>query len=137
MPGAVAFVEWLAAQGLHDRMAVASTARRIDIEIFFETCGLKRFFPDIRIIAKDGVTNLKPHPEAFDKAFLTLGLPDGARAQTLAFEDNPRGIMSAKGAGLYTCAITTIYPKKSLQALEVAPDLVADSFTEFRHLLTA
>jgi len=133
--GAVAFVEWLANQGLSGRMAVASTARRVDIDIFFEMSGLHRFFPGDRIIAKDAVTHLKPHPEAFDAAFLTLGLPENARRQVLAFEDSPKGIMSAKAAGLYTCAITTIYPKDALQALEIAPDLVADSYAEFRQLL--
>jgi HAD superfamily hydrolase (TIGR01509 family) len=135
VPGAVEFVTWLADQGLKDGMAVASTARRVDIDVFFTTCGLKRFFPDACIIAKDAVIHLKPHPEAFDKAFLTLGLPDDARGQVLAFEDNPRGIMSAKGAGLFTCAITTIYPRAKLAALEVPPDLIADSFDEFRQLL--
>lgn len=134
-PGAVEFVAWLAASGLKGRMAVASTAIRRDIDIFFELTGLNQYFPSERIISKDDVTHAKPHPEAFDKAFLTLDLPETARANVLAFEDNPRGIMSAKSAGLYTCAITTMYSKETLAALEVAPDLIADSFDEFHKLL--
>ncbi len=89
-----------------------------------------------RIIAKDNVTHAKPHPEAFDTAFLSLGLPDSVRSQVLAFEDHPRGIMSAKAAGLYACGITAVFPRNTLIELEVTSDLVADSFDEFRKLLT-
>lgn len=135
VPGAVEFVGWLATQPFGDRLAIASTAIRRDINIFLEKFDLVRFFPVERIIAKDNVARVKPHPEAFDKAFLSLGLPESARGQVLAFEDNPRGVMSAKAAGLYTCCITTAYPKQDLLSLDVPPDLVADSFAEFRSLL--
>ena len=134
--GAVAFVHWLAANGLQDRLAVASTAIRRDIDIFLEMTGLHEQFPSERIISKQDVTHVKPNPEAFDKAFLALGLPENARSHVLAFEDNPRGIMSAKAAGLFTCGITVVLPREELLALEVAPDLVADSFGEFRELLS-
>lgn len=135
VPGAVEFVEWLAAQPFGANMAIASTAIRRDIDIFLQKFALDRFFPPERIIAKDTVTHVKPHPEAFDKAFLTLGLPESARGTVLAFEDNPRGVLSAKAADLYTCCITTAYSKKDLQGLDIPPDLVADSFDEFRQLL--
>jgi hypothetical protein len=39
--------------------------------------------------------------------------------------------MAAKAAGLYVCAITTRFDRASLNSLEVAPDLIADSFQEF------
>lgn len=134
--GAVEFVEWLAGQEFGGRLAIASTAIRRDIDIFLEKFDLAKHFPDERIIDKSRVTHVKPHPEAFDKAFMTLSLPEQARGNVLAFEDNPRGIMSAKAAGLYTCCITTMYPKDHLLALEIAPDLVADSFVEFRQLFS-
>ena len=135
-PGAVEFVEWLSRNGIGDRLAIASTAIRRDIDIFLGTSGLHRHFPEAhKIISKDDVTHAKPHPEAFDKAFLTLGLPESDRPLVLAFEDNPRGIMAAKGAGLYTCAFTSVYSKEHLAELEVAPDLIADSFDEFREAL--
>lgn len=134
--GAVEFVDWLAAQGLKNRMAIASTASRSDLDIFLEELtDLKKHFPDKRIIAKDNVSHVKPHPEAFDKAFRSLGLPDSARAQVLAFEDNPRGVMSAKAAGLFTCAITTIHTREALAKQPVPPDFIADSFAEFRQWL--
>jgi beta-phosphoglucomutase-like phosphatase (HAD superfamily) len=57
------------------------------------------------------------------------------RRYVVAFEDDPRGIMSAKAAGLYTCAITTCYSRQLLAELEVPPDLIADSFAQFATLL--
>jgi len=133
-PGAVEFVGWLAENGPGDYFAVASTAIRRDIDIFLKMSGLDRYFPDKRIISKDDITHAKPNPEAFNKAFAALSLPEQDRSQVLAFEDNPRGVMSAKAAGLFTCAITTVHTRQELEALTVAPDLIADSFDEFRTL---
>lgn len=135
VPGAIEFVGWLATQSFGKHLAIASTAIRRDIDIFLEKFGLDEFFPPERIIDKDKVTHVKPHPEAFDKAFLTLGLPESARGKVLAFEDNPRGVLSAKAAGLYTCCITTVFSRQDLSKLDIPPDLIADSFAEFRQLL--
>jgi beta-phosphoglucomutase-like phosphatase (HAD superfamily) len=134
--GAVEFVRWLADEGLSQHMAIASTGIRRDIDIFLELAGLTSYFPDARIITKERVSHTKPHPEAFDNAFQTLGLPEMSRAHVLAFEDNPRGIMSAKGAGLFACAITTVSTRSEMEALAVPPDLTADSFEEFRAALS-
>ncbi len=136
LPGAIEFVHWLGEQGLADHMAIASTAIRRDIDIFLGMTGLGQYFPSERIIAKDSVSHTKPHPEAFDNAFLSLGLQDNARGQVLAFEDNPRGIASAKGAGLYACAITNVYLREVFATSETPPDLIADSFQEFREVLS-
>lgn len=138
VPGAAHFVRWLAAQGFEGNFAIASTAVRRDIMIALEVIGIRDFFPDSRIVSKDMFTHAKPHPEAFQLAFKSLGLPAGVSpTQVLAFEDDPRGVLSAKAAGLYTCAITTRYIKKDLAELEVPPDLIATSYAEFEKLFTA
>jgi beta-phosphoglucomutase-like phosphatase (HAD superfamily) len=131
LPGAVAFVRALAARGLADKLAVASTAIRRDIDIFFELTGLGEFFPESHIISKESFTRPKPDPEAFDLAFASLGLAEADRPYVCAFEDDPRGITAAQAAGLYTCAITTRYSREALLALPVAPHVVADSYQEF------
>ncbi|MBX6334075.1 HAD family hydrolase [Candidatus Saccharibacteria bacterium] len=134
--GAVEFIEWLTENGLDGRLAIASTAARSQITIFLdELTGLRCHFPEERVIAKDSVTKHKPDPEAFDMAFRKLNLPESARTRTLAFEDNPLGIAAAKGAGLFTCAITSVHSREELAALDIAPDLIADSFDEFRQIL--
>lgn len=133
--GAVDFVRSLAANGLESYLAIASSAIRPEVDLFLSLTGLERYFSDSHRKTFETVAHTKPHPEVYNLAFASLGLPEVARSSVLAFEDDPRGIMSAKAAGLRVCAITTRYPKAELQALEVAPDLVADSFAQFSKLL--
>jgi beta-phosphoglucomutase-like phosphatase (HAD superfamily) len=134
VPGAAHFVRALAAHGFEGRLDTASAAVRRDALISLDVVGVRSLFPDNQIITKEQFTHPKPHPEAFETAFKSLNL-DVPPSQVLAFEDDPRGIMSAKAAGLYTCAITTRYTKQELAAQPVAPDLTADSFAEFEQLL--
>jgi beta-phosphoglucomutase-like phosphatase (HAD superfamily) len=131
VPGAVAFVHALAAKGLENKLAIASTAIRRDIDIFLKKTGLEPLFPDTRIKSKESITHPKPNPEVFNLAFNSLDIPEKERNQVCAFEDDPRGIMAAKAAGLYTCAITTRFKRESLASLEIPPDLIADSYQEF------
>jgi len=133
--GASAFVRLLAGNGFAGKLAIASTANRRDIDISFEITGLGEFFPDDKIISRQVFTHAKPHPEAFNLAFAALGLPETSRSKVIAFEDDPRGVMSAKAAGLYTCAITTRHKKEGLAKMAVPPDLIADSYAEFAELL--
>lgn len=133
--GAVEFVRDLARHcNLEQHNAVASTATLADINVFFHMTGLKDLFPDSRIVHVDNITYPKPHPEAFDKAFLSLNLPESSRARVVAFEDDPRGIASAQEAGLIVCAITTRYSRAHLEGLEIVPDFIADSYNEFREI---
>jgi len=136
VPGASGFVHALARHGFAGKLAIASTSVRRDALIALEVIGVQDVFPDERIITKERFTHAKPHPDAFDTAFETLQLPAGTpREKVLAFEDDPRGIMSAKAAGLFTCAITTKCSKQELADLAVAPDLIADSYAEFARIL--
>ena len=130
--GAAHFLRALAAHGFAGHFAIASTAVHRDALLSLEIIGVRDLFPDERIITKEQFDHPKPNPEPFIKALASLGNPEAVK--TLAFEDDPRGIMSAKAAGLYTCAITTRYTKKDLADLKVAPDLIADSYAEFEKL---
>lgn len=133
--GASDFVRRLAANGFDGKLAIASTAVRRDIDIFLEKVGLTGLFPDAHIIAKDRITHPKPHPEAFDLAFQMLDLPPGTKSKVLVFEDDPRGIMAAKAAGMHVFAIATRYDKERLAKLAVAPDFIAESYAEFANHL--
>lgn len=133
--GATTFVRTLDHGHLAGKLAIASTACRRDIDVFIDMASLGDVFPDERIISRERFTHAKPHPEPFDMAFATFGLPEDARPYVAAFEDDPRGIMSAKAAGLFTCAITTRFSRDELAGLEVAPDLIADSYEEFAEVL--
>lgn len=131
VPGASAFVRTLAANGFEGKMAIASTAVRRDALLFLDKVDLRRLFPDERIITKEGVTHLKPHPELFDTAFKTLGLPQSDKSRILVFEDDPRGVMAAKAAGMFVCVITTGYDREAFAKSTVPPDMIADSYAEF------
>lgn len=131
VPGATDFVKKLARGRLRDKLAIASTAVRPDVDMFLGMTGLDSYFPDKRIKTKESIVHPKPHPEVFNLAFASLGLPDEDRHNVCAFEDDPRGIMSARAAGLFVCAITTRYDRKTLSRLEIPPHLIADSYEEF------
>lgn len=134
VPGAIAFVRKLAASGIENRLAIASTATRRDVDLFLGKTGLATLFPDERIKTKESITHPKPNPEVFNLAFTSLNLPETDRHSVCAFEDDPRGIMAARAAGLYVCAITTRFSKKELMALEFPPHLAADTYAEFGDL---
>lgn len=131
VPGAVKFVKALGRTSLRNKLAIASTGVRQDIDMFLSMTGLDGFFPDERIKTKESITHPKPNPEVFNLAFASLDLPEKDKGNVCVFEDDPRGIMAAKAAGLYVCAITTRFDRESLSELEVAPDLIADSYQEF------
>ncbi len=133
IPGAEQFLELLQQQEIP--LAMATTASRDHVEMFLEVCNFGRFFRPERIKAREDFTQPKPHPEVFNLAFESLGLPEAVRAQTLAFEDDPRGIRAAKEAGLFVCGITSRFNADELLGQPVAPDLVADSYARFREML--
>jgi beta-phosphoglucomutase-like phosphatase (HAD superfamily) len=132
--GASDFVRMLAVE-FDGRLAIASSAIRAEIDIFLEMTGLDEFFTEERIISKEKVAFAKPHPQTYQLAFAALGLPENARRRVLAFEDDPRGVLSAQGAGLFTCAITTRHNREYFSSLAAVPDLIADDFVEFQELL--
>ena len=133
--GAVEFIASLRAHGLEGRLALATTGIRRDIDIFLSLAGLDDVFSDDKIKTRESVVHTKPHPEVFHKAFDSLGLSRDARRFVLAFEDDPRGIASARKAGLFVCAITTRYDKTQLASLVTPPHYIADGYNEFAQFL--
>ncbi len=131
VPGASQFVRALAASGIESRMAIASTAIRRDVDIFLGKMGLVSLFPGARIKTKESITHPKPNPEVFNLAFNSLDLPEADRPYVCAFEDDPRGIMAARAAGLYVCAIGTRYSIDQMMSLEVPPHVAFATYDEF------
>lgn len=131
--GATHFIQKLLQIGLVNKLAIASSSIRRDIDIFLEITKLESYFPPDQIISIESVTKLKPDPEPFVKARNTLGLT--AMDEVWAFEDDPRGIESAKAAGLLAFAITTRYDRAFFKNLPIPPDFVADSWAEFEEKL--
>jgi beta-phosphoglucomutase len=108
-PGAVSLIESLRAA---DRpLALCSGALRSDIDPILAQLGVARRF-DV-IVSADDVRRSKPDPESYALAFArlserrvpTLTVP----GKSVAVEDTPAGIRSAKGAGLRVLAVTNSY----------------------------
>jgi len=134
VPGAVDFIRKLADSGLQDKLAIASTAIRRDVDLFLGKVNLNDLFPNERIKTKEDITHPKPNPEVFNLAFESLDLTESDRFSVCAFEDDPRGIMAARAAGLYVCAIATRFTVEELMSLEVPPHVAANSYAEFTKL---
>ncbi|MBI4972493.1 MAG: HAD-IA family hydrolase [Candidatus Omnitrophica bacterium] len=61
----------------------------------------------------DEVSQSKPNPDIY---LLALKKTNAARKTVAAVEDSPNGILSAKGAGIFTLGFTHSYPKEVLLA---------------------
>lgn len=111
--------------------AIASGARIEEIKTFLNMYGIQEFFPEDRVFGYGMFKNPKPHPDSFDLAFRSLGLRDEERSNVIAFEDNPKGVESAKRAGLYVCALTTEFSEGDFKIREHKPDIIVSDFHDF------
>ncbi|TSC85629.1 MAG: HAD family hydrolase [Parcubacteria group bacterium Gr01-1014_8] len=78
-------------------MGIVTAALRMHFEQIMKTTGLGKYF-DFSICADD-VTNIKPNPEAYLRAWEQSGFE---KEDCLAIEDTEHGLTAAKAAGL-TC----------------------------------
>lgn len=112
-------------------VALASSSDREHIQIIFEN--LKRtshgsFEPEVlfkTVLSGEDVPERKPHPEIYRRVVRELNVkPD----HTLAIEDSPAGVQSAKAAGLICLALKSrfIDPEK-LNAADLLIDSIFDA----------
>lgn len=96
------FLEYWYGQGVN--MAIGSAAIMFNIDFVLDGLGIRNYF-DALVSAED-VSCSKPHPETYLKAAEALQvLP----ADCLVFEDNPKGVESAKNAGMNVVVITSMH----------------------------
>ena len=77
------------------RMAIVTSARRVDFDLIHESSGLLEFF-DFALTIED-YARPKPHPDAYLAALDRFGAP---QQEALALEDSARGLEAARRAGL-------------------------------------
>lgn len=126
----IEFIDYIYNNGLENKLSIASNAQKNDIKTFLAGSGFNKYFKENTIVSKDDIYNAKPHPEAFDLAFKTLKLNDIDRKYVCAFEDHPRGIESAKAAGLFTLGFAIRHTKKEFLSLKIPPDFVYSNYKE-------
>ena len=101
-------------------VGICSGARRSEIEVMLRGARLLDLF---RFIVATGDTDQgKPAPDPYLKAAERHGV---APHECVALEDSHAGLQSARSAGMRTIAISTTYPRPTLQA-----DRVVDSLDE-------
>ena len=105
-PGIPAFVTAAAARC---PLAIASGARRTEIEHILQQVGLRQHFS--ALASADDVPNGKPHPGVYLEAARRLGV---APARCVAIDDAPHGIRAARAAGMRCVAVTTSRPAGEL-----------------------
>lgn len=116
---------------LHEKkfpLAICSGALRSDIDPILAMLEISDCF-DV-IVTADDVAASKPDPESYLLAFQRLQSARKStfsKSRTIAIEDTPAGISSAKAAGLMVCAVTNSYPAARLDQAT----FITDSLTEF------
>lgn len=112
-------------------LAVASGARRHEVEMVLESAGIRPYFE--AVITSDDVQHGKPHPESYLKAVEALNAT-GKRTsairpeECLVIEDSKHGILAAHSAGMKCVAVATSYPAFELKNA----DLVVPSISALR-----
>ncbi len=92
-------VDTLADLSRHVRMAIVTTARRVDFDLIHDQREITPFMDFV--LAREDYTLAKPHPEPYLTGLNRFGAP---RAETLVVEDSARGLSSALAAGI-DCAV--------------------------------
>ena len=126
-PGVRALLPLLTARGL--RRAVASSSRTVWVEAALTALGIRREFE--LIVSGDMVTRSKPDPEIYLLAAEQLAVAPSA---CLAIEDAPKGVASARAAGMAVVGVRTAYT--SHLSLDGAVT-VLDDLTQFDYRLVA
>ena len=92
-------VEALAELATYVRMAIVTTATRVDFDVIHEGRHIRRFMEFV--LTREDYRLAKPHPEPYLTALKRFG---ATRQETLVVEDSSRGLSSAVAAGI-DCAV--------------------------------
>jgi HAD superfamily hydrolase (TIGR01509 family) len=92
-------VEALAELSKYVRMAIVTTAKRVDFEIIHENRQITQFMDFV--LVREDYKLAKPHPEPYLTGLKRFG---ATKEETLVVEDSPRGLNSAVAAGI-DCAV--------------------------------
>lgn len=128
MPGTAEMLKTLERAGLRRILVTGSAQKTLLNSINSDFPGA--FNPGDRITAHD-VTHGKPDPEPYLKGLALAGV---RAEEAVVIENAPLGVRAAKGAGVFTIAVTTGPVPKELFEKEGA-DLIFPSMPEFAAVL--
>lgn len=105
IPGLQDFLEEAASRGI--LMAIGTAAIPFNVDFVLDNLGIRKYFG--AIVSADDVAESKPHPETFLKCATLLGVDP---AECVVFEDAPKGVEAASGAGMEVVVLTTMHTKE-------------------------
>lgn len=134
-PGVIELIKSLAG---NIPLAICSGALRSDIEPVLQMLSLSAAF-DCMVTAEE-VPHSKPDPASYRLAIEKLQqlFPSVSitAAESVAIEDTPAGITSAKRAGLKVLSVTNSYPAEELHSADmIVASLAAVAVEELTHLV--
>ena len=88
------------------RMAIVTTAKRVDFEIIHEKRQVRKFMDFV--LVREDYKLAKPHPEPYLTGLKRFG---AAKKEALVVEDSPRGLNSAVAAGIDCVVIHNDFTK--------------------------
>jgi HAD superfamily hydrolase (TIGR01509 family) len=117
--------ELVRALGAEIPLAIASGARREEIEAILRAGGLRDAFT--AVVGAEDAPRTKPDPAPYLEAarLLEPHAPGLVPAQCVAFEDTVAGVVAALGAGMKVVAVTTSYPAEKLRSAHRVVDSLA------------
>jgi len=119
-------------------LAIASGARRAEIEAILQAGGLRDAFQ--AVVGIDDVTRSKPHPEPYLTAMgrLTRRAPGLEPDQCVVIEDSNTGIAAGLAAGMKVLAVTNSFAAEKLSAAHrVVESLAGLDAASLRQLFAA
>lgn len=123
-PGIGSFIEQVSTKY---PIAIASGARREEINLILKHGGLQAFFQII--VSTEDVANSKPHPESFLRAWSLLKENSNEpieQKECLVIEDSIHGVHAAHTAGMKCLAVTNSYSAELLREADLIVASLAD-----------
>lgn len=120
LPGVMDFIDRCRKRGL--RLAVATSADRIKMEINLEEIGLPEDTFDATVNGLE-IQDKKPAPDIFIRAAEKIGLDP---SQCLVIEDAVSGVDAAKTAGSMVLALTTTFSARDLHGADWIASTLAE-----------
>jgi HAD superfamily hydrolase (TIGR01509 family) len=99
-------VEALAELSKYVRMAIVTTAKRVDFELIHERRHITKFMDFI--LVREDYKLAKPHPEPYLTGLKRFG---ATAEEALVVEDSPRGLKSAVAAGIDCVIVSNDFTK--------------------------
>ena len=91
-------------------MAIGSAAIMFNIDFVLDGLNIRKYFS--AIVSADDVSRSKPDPETYLKCAEALNIP---AKDCIVFEDAPKGVESARNAGMRTVVLTILHQQHEFE----------------------